>query len=386
MRCKKTILILSGKYNKVVGETIKELFNENKGCLAVEVNHRELESGFKTKFLDKLFPLDSNLRRKWRKFYKKVTSYFHNRKKKNLLRKNTWLSGINKRTQNALNRYNPDILVVTTTPLMLPAIRAVQRSERPVKLCVVGDSFIIHQLMINNNVDYYFVDNYDLRTKLIENNIVEDKIHIVPLPLSQKAFEEINRADACKKLAINEEKKTVLINAGYDGDGRFKEIAEKMAKATLQANIIVACGKNTELMTFVKNNGFYAFNDTINMSAAITASDLIITCMDNQVIGQALLKQKLIFGIFPNGKKEETEFDYLSTDSIIKIDTVDQLIEKTVNYIEETDENFKMEFNDILENVKQRDNGNGAKIIVDNLIEIIDNTAEEETSIEEKEE
>ncbi|MFA6866916.1 MAG: hypothetical protein WCR54_05305 [Clostridia bacterium] len=381
MRCKKTILILSGKYNKEVGESIKEVFNQNKTCLAIDVNHRELENGFKSKFLDVIFPLDSTFRRKWRKLYRKILAMFHDRNKKLNLKK-TKLLGINRKTKNALNRYNPDILVVTSTPLLTPAILAVQRSEIPVKLCVVGDSFVIHQKMINNNVDYYFVDNYDLRTKLVENNIVEEKIFIAPLPLTQKAFEEISVEDAYKKLALNDDKKTILINTGSDGDDCFIEVVNQIAKATLQANIIVACGKNTALMTIVKNNGFFAYNDTINMEMAISASDLIISCSDNKVIAQSLLKQKLVFGIFPNGKKEELELDYLSTDSIVRITDTQDLIEKTVNYLTDIEAGNSTDYDSILELLRDKENENGAKIICNKLMEIIENTgAEKEAAV-----
>jgi hypothetical protein len=208
-----------------------------------------------------------------------------------------------------------------------------------------------------------------MRNKLILGGINEEKIEITPLPLKKKALEYINKEDAAKVMGLDEHKKTALIYTG--GDDRFKGIITLLSAANINANIIVACSSNVQLLNLARNKGFTAYNDGINIHTAISASDLIITLPNATLISESIHKKKLVFGILPISSQEETVLDYLSTDTIVKIEDEKCLVEKTETFISDLETGSETGYEEIYKLLSSREFVDSGKVICEKLIEMI---------------
>jgi hypothetical protein len=368
MQNKRTILFLTGKYSTDVAKALLERVEESKDNLGIIVNQRELESAFKVHFLDKIFPLDSKLRRATRNFNKALKGSTANKKmaqaigfkSSNVLHSNIY---------NVLNRYTPDIVVVTSPHVITATLSAIHKQGKNTKVVAVCDNFVLDEQMINVNIDYFFVDNFDMRNKLTYGGINEEKIEITPFPLTKGASEIVTKEDALKKIGLDEHKKTVLVNTG--GDDRFKGVITLIAAANINANVIVACSNNAQLLNLARNKGFTAYNEGINIHTAILASDLVVTSPNPAFIAESILKKKLIFGLLPLSKQEEMVLDYLSTDIIVKIEDEKCLVEKTETFISDLETGAETGYEEIYKLLESREVIDSSKLICDALIDMI---------------
>lgn len=374
---KKTILFLTGKYDSSVAEAIYELLVRSPENLPIIINQRELENGFKIHVLDKLLPLSSGVRRFARNIHLMLKDAAPDKKSVQTISFKP-AKIFDKHIYNAINRYTPDLVAVTSDVVLEPTLNAIYKTGRNTKVMVIGEGFLLSRRMINRNVDFYFVDNFDMRNRLIEGGIGSDRIEIAPLPLKLSAMENISKEDAGKKMALDPDKKTVFIHCG--GLDKFAKAINALALAGLNANIIVACGKNVKLLNLARNKGLIAYNESLNVHVAVSAADLVISNADAPIIAEAAAKKKLVFGIYPVSRKDNLQLEYLSTDAIVKIADEKELVAKTAEFISDRETGSETAYEDIYKALAEREAFHSAKVISDKIIEIIDR----ENSLKEK--
>lgn len=371
MQNKRTILFLTGKYTTDVADAICERLAKSNENMGIVVNQRELESNFEIFVLDKLFPLDSKIRRGMRNAYLRYKDSMPDKKIVQAIGfKNN--NALHNHIFNAITRYTPDLVVVTSDTVLNPTLSSIHKLGKNTKVVVICDSFVLDKRLINRNVDYYFVDNFDIRNQLIEGGIGEDRIEIAAIPLKRAANDKLNKEEAINKMGLDANKKTVLVSCGNDGDDRFKKVITALSDANLNANIIVACSKNVTLLNLARNKGLIAYNEGINMHVALTACDLLITKSNVTLIAEAINKKKLVFGILPSTKKETIQLDYLSTDTIVKIDNEENLIKKVTDYIGDLETGAETEYEEIFKLLNEREYVESTQIIADKLLAMVD--------------
>jgi len=170
-------------------------------------------------------------------------------------------------------------------------------------------------------------------------------------------------------MGLDEHKKTALIYTG--GDDRFKTIISELSLASINANIIVASDKNVQLLNLARSKGFIAYNEGINIHTAIASSDLVITRPEPTIIAQSIYQKKLVFGINPMSSQEERALDYLSTDTIVKIDDAKSLVEKTATFISDLETGSETGYEEIYALLESREFVDSSQLICDKLIEMI---------------
>ncbi|MCX7956824.1 MAG: hypothetical protein N2643_02890, partial [Endomicrobia bacterium] len=115
-------------------------------------------------------------------------------------------------TKSILDEYKPDV-IVSTHPYWNFLIKKYKKSVKNIPyICVITDSYMIHQAWISNFVDYYFVIDEDTKYVLINNNI--KNIYVTGFPVNVKLFEKIDREKILKELGLDVDKKTILITIG----------------------------------------------------------------------------------------------------------------------------------------------------------------------------
>ncbi len=329
---KRTILFLTDTYNTKVAENIKEKFVGNNEVVCVIITKRELESNLYKFLTGKLLPTGSGicaealtrrLRMKNFRMDKVVKRSFLNQH-----------SVIKKCIYNALNRYNPSVVAVTEQSLIIPLFHALDRYSGEVKVAVVSDEYVLDKRFINSGVDAYFVDNFDMRSVLVDNDIPDEKVSICGLAVGEKIYTDTDRESAITKFALNKDRPTFLISGSKAGDNRFRKVLEDIKTASFSANFIVACGRNRKLLNYARSMGFSAYNDGIDMNAALNACDGVITRPTTMLVAEAIAKNKDVFAMMPIGKMEKKTLDYLSLDSIVKVKSSEALVKKISDFID----------------------------------------------------
>ena len=322
---KKTVLFFTGSYNTVVAENVKREMKSDPTTIEVIITKKELTNHIKNALVDKFSPEETRIRqflRSKREAVESIGSHRTPSQKVNFSRRNA----LQRRILNALNRYNPQVIVVTTQALLAECLAAVDKYGKDVKVVVVGEEFTLDKRLIHRNVDYYFVDNFDMRAALTDGGIAEEKVEIVSLPVGKEYFNVTPRAEAIKKLALDGRKPTVLVSASKMGDSKFIKVAEAIKNANFDANIVVACGKNRQFINAVRGMNFTAYNEGIDMNTALDACDVLVTRPTTMLLGEAIVKEKKIFALMPNGKTESANLDYLSLDRVTKVTETEELI------------------------------------------------------------
>lgn len=368
MQNKRTILFLTGKYSTDIAEAVLERVATSNDNLGIVVNQRELESSFKINFLNKIFPLNSRVRRNVRNVDLSIKDTLSNKKIVQAIGYKSH-NVLHRHIYNVLNRYSPDLVCVTSAAVMIPTLSAIHKQGKNTKVVAICDNFVLDERMINRNVDYYYLDNFDMRNKLILGGISEEKIEITPLPLKKKALDLVTKEDAVKKMGLDEHKKNVLIYTG--GDERFKGVINALSSSQISANVIFACDNNVQLLNMARNKGFMAHNEGINIHLAISAADLVITIPESTLIAESIYKKKLVFGLLPLTPKDVMVLDYLSTDTIVKIENEKSLVEKTATYISDLETGSWTGYEEIFKLMESKEFVDSSEVISKSLVDMI---------------
>ncbi len=367
---KRTILFFTDTYNVSVAENVTEEFADNNSVVSVIVTKRELRSAFYNAVIDKVFPEGGTLRQiALNKRIVVKNRKMDGRKKKRLLP--SIHNPIQKRMLNALNRYNPSVVAVTDQSLLTDVLAAIDKYGSRIKLAVIPEDYVLDKRFISGAVDYYFVDNFDMRNALVENGVSDDKVVICGLPVNKKFFVNADREQALKKFGLTESRPIILVSCSQAGDKRFREVLEELKKADLGVDYIVACGKNRKLLNYAREAGFFAYNDGIDVNAALTACDAVVTRPTTMLMAEAMVKNKDVFALLPVGKMEKANLNYLGIDQIAKITTLPELVNKIRHFKDMYDEikAEETEAEDMYVGSEKREE-NSSHIVASNLISV----------------
>ncbi len=323
---KKTAIFFTDTYKNSVANVIKSEFVKKNDRVGIIVAKKELESVLAGNLADRIVPADSSLRYKLRN----ITASFINKNADKTVKKPIPIfdktNKKEKRISNVLERYNPEVVVVTDHTLLHSLVNAVNTQGNGTKIVVAFDEFTMDKRIVNKHVDLYFVDNMEIKSALIAEGIAEDKIEIIDLPVENKFFVPVEYGAAAKKLNIDTSKKTLLFSSSYIGDERFIKLIDAISQARFDANIVFACGKNRKLLALVREKNFVAYNESLDMNLALTVADLVIMRPTTILMQEAIAKNKKVFSIFPLDKIEESNQNYLAVDKITKFADIPSLI------------------------------------------------------------
>lgn len=368
---KRTILFFTDTYNVSVAENVTEEFVGNNSVVSVIVTKRELRSAFYNAVIDKFFPEGGTLRQIAlnRRIVVK-NGKMDSRKKKRFLP--SIHNPIQKRMLNALNRYNPSVVAVTDQSLLPDTLAAIDKYGSRIKLAAIPEDYVLDKRFVSGAVDYYFVDNFDMRNALVDSGISDDKVVICGLPVNKKFSLHADREQALKKFGLSDSRPKILVSCSQAGDKRFREVLEELKKADLGVDYVVACGKSRKLLNYAREEGFSAYNDGIDINSALTACDAVITRPTTMLMAEAMVKNKDVFALMPVGKMEESNLNYLGVDQITKITTLPELVNKVRNFKDMFDEikAEEAESEDTYVGSEKREEENSSHIIANNLISI----------------
>ncbi|MDD4316295.1 MAG: hypothetical protein PHC84_03940, partial [Clostridia bacterium] len=166
MRDKKTIIILTDNSSRNTSAAIKEYFKNDRDVLIIIIAENELESYVKNSVFNYLFKEESRVR----SFYDKMTELKKAARMDKLASQKVSFnvkSPVHRRVQNVFLRYSPDIVIAMTPKVLAPSLAVRDKLKLKTKIAVVIDEFCLDKQLVNTAVDFYFVDNHDIKEQLV---------------------------------------------------------------------------------------------------------------------------------------------------------------------------------------------------------------------------
>lgn len=366
MKGKKTIVIFTDDGSRNISAAIKERYKDNTAVQVIIISEKELLSFGQLFFENYFLKNDTRLKR----FYNRRLEASLEKKMDIIPPQNVSFDGkraIYNRTYNVYLRYSPDVVMVLTPSVIAPAIAARTKLRRDIKIVSVIDEFVLNKQMVYKQIDKYYADNFDIKARLVECGIDEEKITIVTLPVRQYFSKEIDRETALKSFDLPD-KPTVLLASSRYGDEKFKKILSDIEEAKLDINVIVACGLNRKLLAYVREKtNFLGYNEGIDMNMAFSAVDIVIARPTSGLIAEAIFKKKLIFTVYPLGETERRIHDYLGVDLVVKLDSSEEAVENIKKYLSNPES-----FDEIKNLVAETSSSDSGKEICEDILKLID--------------
>lgn len=221
--------------------------------------------------------------------------------------------------KRVLREKRPDLVVVAhplTLRLMCAARREI-RAQFPL-ITVVTDLATIHASWACSDSDLYLVPTREAYKALVEYGISSHKLIHTGFPVHPKFFGlQETKNDIRQKLALDEEKLTVLLTGGGAGGGKVQQLVHAIEAERPQWQTLVVTGNNKALREELTNRPdapgqTHVYGFVHNMERLMQAADIVATKAGPGTIMEALALQKPLVVTGAVGLQETGNIDYVS--------------------------------------------------------------------------
>ncbi len=294
---KTRILILSSRFGEghyKAGEALQKVL-ETKYTSTCQVRHLDFGSFFyrKTDYLMRKAYLNmvTKTPELWRLIYEKTalvtaencSSFVYGLGSKNLL--------------NYIRDYEPQVIVNTH---FIPAGLLAEFKKKgllDILLATVVTDYRVHGVWIHSGIDLNLAGSQDVCKQLIEAGILPSRIALTGIPLRSCFETPLSKAEARKKLGIDQDKQTILVMGGTGSlVGRktgISEIASNLSRLR-PVQFLIVCGTDEiqyNQFTLEKNGDTYPatiYGYVDNVQDFMAASDLLVSKGGALTISEAL--------------------------------------------------------------------------------------------------
>ncbi len=186
----------------------------------------------------------------------------------------------------------------------------------PIALIGVLTDFAPHSYWIYNTIDYYIVPAEEIKIKLINKGVDQQKIKVCGIPIDPKFGIQHDRKTIIKRLELDESIPTILIMGGGQGLGPIREAVRALKDSTMDFQLIVVAGTNRKILRWLKKvrlkNGrkilTYEFADNIDQLMEIAS--FVITKAGGMTVSESLAKglPLMIVKPIPGQEMHNTKF------------------------------------------------------------------------------
>jgi len=250
--------------------------------------------------------------------------------------------------KNLIKEKNPD-LIISTHPFGSQMVSYLKKKNKVhCTLATILTDFASHgQWLIGHEYsDYFFVSNNSMKEELINYGVLDTKIYVTGIPMSNRFFETFDRNKICEIFNLNPNKKNVLFFAGGEfGLGKQKtlEIFRSLLSNIGDYQVIAISGKNEKIKKDfedcvyelgvtdkVKVLGF-----TDKVPELMSISNLVITKPGGLTTTESLASQLPLVIINPIPGQEEENAIFLEKHGvgiwIRKTDNPDLILQNLLN-------------------------------------------------------
>jgi len=157
---------------------------------------------------------------------------------------------LEKNLTEAILNSKPDKIVIYHFLLIKPILKILAKLNLQIPIfTVVTDPYTAHPIWFLDNRCEFIVFSNEVKSICAKNGIAADKIHVFPFIIDKKFTTELSaEAKMVQKERFGLTRdKTILIMGGGDGMKGGSTIVKKLLKNSVDANIIIVCGRNERL-------------------------------------------------------------------------------------------------------------------------------------------
>jgi len=238
-----------------------------------------------------------------------------NRRRLNLLMEIFW-PAIRKSMEDFLRQSNPDVVVSVHPVLTYLSIRALQEAKLRIPfVTVVTDLVSLHPLWLCSETDFCLVPTEPAKERALANGLSHEKVKVIGLPVSLKFAGGVGDKGTLRdQLGLERDRPTILVVGGGEGIGKVYKIARAIAKARVNAQLMVVAGRNKRLQGRLEKVDWEipttVFGFVTNMPELMGASDVIVTKAGPSTISEALITGLpiLLSGFVPGQEEGNVEY------------------------------------------------------------------------------
>ena len=130
----------------------------------------------------------------------------------------------------------------------------------------------------------YIIPHPSLADECVERGLPREKLHPFGIPFSPRILSSLTKEEACEKLGLDKDKKTILLIGGSMGAGKLTALTKAFNKSDElnKLQIVVICGNNQKIYNqqikkYKDNKAFVVIGHTTDMPLYMKASDIVYT-------------------------------------------------------------------------------------------------------------
>ncbi len=241
-------------------------------------------------------------------------AYYSTRHMRNDTLVSSWFHSFGlRKLKEIIQREQPDLVINTFPMLVMPELR--KKTGLRLPIYNVLTDFALHHRWLHPDVDKYYVATDDLREQVEQTGVPAERIRVSGIPL-KSAFSRTLSADPIRrKYDLSADKPIVLLMAGSYGVLQgLQDVCTSLSH--LEAQVIVVCGKNNELLSgmtteFGTNPKFRIFGFVQEIHELMHIASLIVTKPGGITLSEALTCGLPIVLFRPVPGQERDNADYL---------------------------------------------------------------------------
>ena len=196
------------------------------------------------------------------------------------------------RVINIFKRFNPAFVICTTPYSLSMALRAERALGISANIVGMVSDFALDPAFVQPTADGYFVENPEVKQKLIQYGIEAERIVVIGMP-SLQVDTGVSREEQRRMLGINNALPVVLVDGGVYGTDTIREDIELLMRNRRDFNLVVVVADK-------KKRRYYM--DLPDFSADVVLKDrLDETLLNIANVFVTMPNSKTIFGAFMRG-------------------------------------------------------------------------------------
>ncbi len=208
--------------------------------------------------------------------------------------------------------FNPDF-IISTNPLSMQLVSLTkEKNVINIPSANVCTDFGFHPFWNNEDVNYYFVANEDIKKSLIKYGAKEESIKITGIPISKKFSEKLDSAKILNDLKLNSQKPIVFMVGGRIYYRDLLKIVKAVKEKNSQTQFIIIAGRDAILQEKLEDSELHKYNNVKifgfinNMHEYMSIADLILTKAGGLTVSECLAKNlPMIFNDIIPGQEED---------------------------------------------------------------------------------
>lgn len=284
MQNKKSVVFITPENMLPLARSVKKPLISDNRFAGIVVSEKKLRCLIRNAFFDKFCPEGSGSRR----LFKKLKKKFHQRNPENMTY-GDWCGLPQKTVRNLLYRFVPDVAVVSTEEALRSVV--VERRKTGVKcsICVLfGDK--VQDELVDEQVEYYFVEGLAERNSLIASGVPAEKIVMGIAVLSEQKSKEDIRNEAKSSLGVTKQAILFLVEKADEDEQEQVSVLPGVVNETKEALFI--CDDEETAGLILSAGGRVLGSE--DEDKAIAAADVIVATKEGPLSERAREKKTTV--------------------------------------------------------------------------------------------